>query len=118
MRLPRKSEYACLAVTDLAEHCGAEPVTMTDVAKRKTIPKKYLEQILLSLERAGYVRSTRGSGGGYELGKPPRRISLAEIARLLDGPTARVESVSRYFCEHTPVEGNKKLTRVFKDIRD
>ena len=118
MRLSRKSEYACLAMIDLAQHYRVKPVNMTDLAKRKGIPKKYLEQILLALKRAGHVKSTRGPGGGYQLAKPPRRISLAEIIRLLDGPLAPVESVSKYFYEHTPVEANKKLIRVFKDIRD
>ena len=118
MRLSRKSEYGCLAMIDLAQHYGAEPVNMTELAERNAIPKKYLEQILLTLKRAGYVGSTRGPGGGYKLAKPPRRISLAQVIRLLDGPLAPVESVSKYFYEHTPVEANKKLTRVFKEIRD
>jgi len=118
MRLSRKSEYACLAMVDLAQHYRAEPVNMTSLAKRNAIPKKYLEQILLALKRAGYVRSSRGPGGGYKLAKPPRRISLAEIIRLMDGPLAPVVSVSKYFYEHTPVEVDKRLIRIFKDIRD
>ena len=118
MRLSRKSEYALLAMIDLAEHHRVKPVNMTDLAKRKAIPKKYLEQILLTLKRAGYANSTRGPGGGYKLAKPPSQISLAEIIRLLDGPIAPVASVSKYFYEQTPTEANKKLTCVFKDIRD
>ena len=118
MRLSRKSEYACLAMIDLAEHDQAGLVKMVDLAGRKAIPRKYLEQILLILKRAGYVRSARGSAGGYKLAKPPQRISLAEIIRLLDGPLAPVESVSKHFYERTPVEANKRLTRVFREIRD
>ena len=118
MRLSRKSEYALLAMIDLAEHYRVKPVNMTDLAQRKAIPKKFLEQILLSLKRAGYVQSIRGPGGGYKLAKPPAQISLAKIIRLLDGPIAPVASVSKYFYEQTPAEANKKLTRVFKDIRD
>ena len=118
MRLSRKSEYACLAMIDLAEHHQTEVVKIVDLSSRRAIPKKYLEQILLMLKRAGFVSSARGPGGGYKLAKPPERISLAEIIRLMDGALAPVESVSKYFYEHTPVEANKKLTRVFKDIRD
>ena len=118
MQLSRKSEYALLALIDLAEHYSVKSINMTDLAARKAIPKKYLEQILLTLKRAGYVKSTRGPRGGYELAKPPPKISLAEIIRLLDGPIAPVASVSKYFYEQTPAEANKKLTRVFKDIRD
>jgi len=103
---------------DLAEHYKAGLVTIVDLARRKAVPKKYLEQILLILKRAGYVRSTRGPGGGYQLAKPPRRISMAEIVRLMDGPLAPVDSVSKYYYEHTPLEASKKLIAVFKDIRD
>ena len=118
MRLSRKSEYGCLAMIALAEGYQRGPVRMADIAKRMSIPKKYLEQILLILKGAGYVRSSRGPKGGYRLAKPPRRISLAEIIRLLDGPLAPVESVSKYFYQHSPVEANKGLIRVFKEIRD
>ncbi|HAA26176.1 MAG TPA: Rrf2 family transcriptional regulator, partial [Ruminiclostridium sp.] len=82
------------------------------------IPKKYLEQIFLQLKGAGYVRSIRGPGGGYELAKNPAEINIAEIIRLIDGPLASVGSASLYFFEHTPIERNVKLLRVFKEIRD
>ncbi len=56
---------------DLAEHYRDKPVNIADLAKRKAIPKKYLEQILLSLKRASHVESVRGPGGGT--GLPSRR---------------------------------------------
>lgn len=118
MRLSRKSEYALLALIDLAVHYKTEPVKILDVSNRNEIPKKYLEQIFLQLKGAGYVRSIRGSSGGYKLAKAPDQISLAEIIRLIDGPLASVGSASQYFFEHTPVERNEKLLKVFKDIRD
>ena len=118
MRLSRKSEYALLALIDLAEHYNTNPVKILDVSNRNKIPKKYLEQIFLQLKGAGYVRSIRGPNGGYMLAKAPEYISLAEIIRLIDGPLASVGSASRYFFEHTPVERNEKLLKVFRDIRD
>lgn len=119
MRLSRKSEYALLALIDLAKNYGKdEPAKIIEVAERNEIPKKYLEQIFLQLKGAGYVRSIRGSHGGYELAKQPNEISLAEIIRLIDGPLASVGSASIYFFEHTPIEKNEKLLRVFKEIRD
>jgi len=118
MRLSRKSEYALLALIDLAQNYGMEPVKIIEVANRNSIPKKYLEQIFLLLKGAGYVKSIRGSNGGYELAKAPCEISLAEIIRLIDGPLASVNSASRYFFEHTPVERNEKLLQIFKDIRN
>lgn len=118
MRLSRKSEYALLALIDLARNYGAEPVKIIEVANRNSIPKKYLEQIFLQLKGAGYVKSMRGANGGYELAKAPCEISLAEIIRLIDGPLASVGSASMYFFEHTPVERNERLLQIFKDIRN
>jgi len=118
VRLSRKSEYACLALIDLAEQHDQGPVKIGDISHRKSIPKKYLEQILLTLRGAGFVRSTRGPGGGYNLAHKPSEISLAEIIRLLDGALAPVESVSEYFYSHSPVEAHEKLLKVFKEIRD
>jgi len=117
--LSRKSEYALLALIDLAKHYGKdEPPKIIEIAERNDIPKKYLEQIFLQLKGAGYVRSIRGSRGGYELAKQPDKITLAEIIRLIDGPLASVGSASLYFFEHTPIEKNEKLLQVFKEIRD
>ena len=118
MKLSRKSEYALLALIDLAEHSDTRAVAASEISERKDIPKKYLDQILSLLKRGGYVRSYRGAEGGYHLARPAGEICLAEVIRLLDGPLAPVESVSRYFHEHTPVEQNDRLLDVFRDIRD
>lgn len=117
-KLSTKSEYACLALIDLTEQYGGGLAKIDDIAKRKDIPKKYLEQILLLLKRSGYLKSRRGAEGGYMLAKHPGKISVAEIVRLMDGALAPVESVSKYFYETTPIEKNKALINVFKDIRD
>jgi Rrf2 family protein len=118
MKLTTKSEYACLALIDLSEHYAAGLVKTDDIARRRNIPKKYLEQILLSLNKAGYVRSKRGTDGGYVLSKNPKDVSLAEIIRLMDGPLAPVESVSKYFYHSTPLEQSRSMTVLMKDIRD
>ena len=118
MRLSRKSEYACLALIDLAQHCGERYIRTADISTRKKIPRKYLEQILLILKRGGYVRSARGADGGYMLAKDPAKVSVAEILRLMDGPLAPVQSVSRYFYERTPIAGQRRLLGVLRDIRD
>jgi len=118
MKLSTKSEYACLALIDLAENFNKDLVKIEDISKRKDIPKKYLEQILLLLNHAGYLHSKRGVDGGYKLSKHPGKISIAEIIRLMDGALAPVESVSKYFYEHTAIEKNKRLITIFKNIRD
>jgi Rrf2 family cysteine metabolism transcriptional repressor len=118
MKLSRKSEYACLALIDLADRRQEGNVTASSISARKDIPRKYLEQILLILKRAGYVRSVRGAEGGYRLAAEPEEITLAGIFRLMDGALAPVESASEHFYEHTPTEGQKKLSQVFREIRD
>ncbi len=118
MKLSTRSEYACLALIDLARHHGEGFVSTGVIAERQEVPRQYLEQILLLLKRAGYVRSRRGTGGGYRLARDAASISMAEVIRLLDGALAPVESVSRYFYEPTPISRNPRLLQVFGEIRD
>lgn len=119
MKLSTKSEYACLALIFLAKNYNSSGLfTIGEIADAQKIPKKYLEQILLILKRGSYVKSYKGSAGGYKLAKKPIDITIAEIIRLMDGALAPVESVSKYFYEPTPIEKSKKLLAVFKQIRD
>jgi len=119
MKLSAKSEYAFLALILLAEHYDSNKlISIAEIARQQDIPKKYLEQILLILKRAGFVKSYKGADGGYKLAKKPKLIHAAEIIRIMDGALAPVESVSKYFYEPTPIEKSKKLLAVFKQIRD
>ena len=117
MRLSRKGEYACLALLHLSEAYNQRLLTITEISDSKKIPKKYLEQILLQLKGAGYVKSIRGTNGGYKLAKAPDQITLAEVVRLIDGPLAPVESASVFFYESTPIEQSEKLLDVLKEVR-
>lgn len=118
MRLSSKGEYACLAMLYLARNATAGPISTHEIAEENSIPKKFLEQILLTLKRSGYVQSRMGPEGGYFLAKPASEISLAEIIRLMDGPLAPVGSVSEYFHASSPAERSVALTSVFRDIRN
>ena len=118
MRLSVKSEYALLALGFLSNNYGKGLVKIENIANKFDIPQKYLEQILLTLRKAGYLQSKRGASGGYSLSKSPENIVLADIIRLLDGPLAPINSVSKYFYANTPIEKNQKLMAVFLDIRN
>lgn len=118
MRLTSRSEYALLALVHLARQEEGSWVTVDNIAKAQRIPRQFLEQILLALKHARYVRSAQGQRGGYCLAKPAEKITLAEIVRSLDGPIAPTDSVSRYFYGSTPIEREKSLVRLFKEIRD
>ncbi len=118
MKLTARSEYALLALVYLNRHDDDGWVSVETIALAQGIPAKYLEQILLALKRAKYLRSSKGQHGGFRLAKPANKISLAEVIRLFDGALAPTESVSEYFYESTPIEKEKSLVRVFKEIRD
>lgn len=118
MKLTSRSEYALLALVYLSRHNDEGFISVETIANAQDIPHKFLEQILLALKRAKYLRSTKGQHGGYRLAKSPKEISLAEVIRLFDGALAPTESVSRYFYESTPIEKERSLVRIFKDIRD
>jgi Rrf2 family protein len=117
MKLSKECEYAILALVDIAQS-PEDLVKINDIAKRNHIPKKFLEQILLTLKRTGYVASKRGIGGGYRLIKEADEITIAEVVRLFDGALAPVDSVSENFYEETPIEKNQKLLAIFKELRD
>ncbi|MEJ5308159.1 MAG: Rrf2 family transcriptional regulator [Anaerolineae bacterium] len=118
MKLTSRSEYALLALVYLSRHTSEEYVSAETIAQAQAIPPKFLEQILLALRRARYLRSSKGQHGGYCLAKSPDKITLAEVIRLFDGALAPTESVSQYFYESTPIEKEERLLHVFKDIRD
>lgn len=118
MRLTSRSEYALLALIYLSRNDSGSYVSVETIARAQGIPPRFLEHILLALKRARYVRSAKGQRGGYRLAKPAEKITLADIIRLLDGALAPTQSVSVYFYEATPIEKEKNLVRVFKELRD
>jgi Rrf2 family protein len=70
---------------DLAEHYGNAPVHIGDIAKRQDISVKYLEQLIIPLKKAQYIKSIRGPKGGHMLAKAPENITVGEIVRVLEG---------------------------------
>jgi Rrf2 family protein len=118
MKLTSRCEYAMLALVHLGRQKTEGLVSVDAIARTQDIPPKFLEQIMLGLKRAKFVRSSKGRQGGYQLAKSADKITLAEIVRLFDGALAPTESVSENFYESTPIEKEKKLTEVFRGIRD
>ena len=118
MKLTSRSEYAMLALVHLGRQKADKLVSVEAVAQAQSIPPKFLEQILLALKRAKYVRSSKGRRGGYQLAKSADKFTLAEVVRLFDGALAPTESVSKHFYGPTPIEKEDKLVHVFRGIRD
>jgi Rrf2 family cysteine metabolism transcriptional repressor len=118
MKLTARTEYALLALIYLTRANTDNYVPADVIAAAQGIPYKYLEQILLALNRSHFLRSAKGPGGGYKLAKPASSITVAEIIRLFDGPLAPSGSASKYFHEETPLSKEEKLVSVLKEIRD
>ena len=86
MRVSAKTEYACIAMLELAAQYGSgEPVRIRRIAERHDVPPRFLVQILLQLKGAGLVASVRGAAGGYHLVKPPQEINLGEVMEVVEG---------------------------------
>src|SRR4030065_2834815 len=94
MKITKKGEYAMRALVDLALNHNKGLRQVQDIVREEAIPEKFLEQILLILKNAGFVESKRGMGGGYFLSRPPDKISLGEVIRIIDGPLAPLDCVS------------------------
>jgi Rrf2 family transcriptional regulator, cysteine metabolism repressor len=118
MKLTARSEYALLALVHLARQNSEEVVSADSIARAKAIPPRFLEQILLTLKRARYLRSAKGQRGGYQLARPADAVTLAEIVRLFDGALAPTESTSKYFYRPSPIEKERRLLRLFREVRD
>jgi Rrf2 family protein len=91
VRISAKGEYAIKAVLDLALHRDRGLIPIQEVAMRQAIPQRYLEQVLLSLKRAGFLTSRRGSSGGYHLTRPPEELTVGAVLRAVEGAGAPFE---------------------------
>lgn len=90
MKISAKGRYALRFMIDLAEHDEGKYIALKEISRRQEISIKYLEQIVVILSRAGYVKSVRGSQGGYRLAKQPENYTAGDILRLIEGPLAPV----------------------------
>src|SRR5262249_29115800 len=93
-QLSKRTQYSLRALYALARKYGAGPVLITQLSEEEAIPRKFLEQILLSLKGTGLVISKRGRGGGYLLAQPPEEITLASVIRMTEGPLAPLPCAS------------------------
>jgi Rrf2 family protein len=85
MKISAKTEYACIAMLELASQYGSgEPVRIRRIAERHDVPPRFLVQILLQLKGAGLVDSVRGAAGGYRLIRPPEEVSLGQVMDVVD----------------------------------
>lgn len=116
MRISTKGRYSLIFMLDMARQPKDEPVKIKDAAARSGISIKYLEQIVSVLNKAGFVKSVRGSSGGYLLVRQPREYTVGEILRLSEGSLAPVACLdSEDSCEH---RGRCVTVRLYEEINN
>ena len=117
MKISTKGDYGVRALIELALHEGEGPVQRADIARRRQIPESYLDQLLGQLRRGGFVRSTRGPGGGHELAKPSAEICLLHVLESLEGSLAPLGCLADdpLEDEHDPLCGQQWVWREIYD---
>ena len=105
MKISTRGRYAIRVMLDLAEHNTGEYIPLMDIAKRQEISEKYLESIVASLSKNGFVRSLRGKGGGYQLAKAPEEYTIRSILQLTEGSLAPISCLedNPNLCERVTV---------------
>ncbi len=117
--ISQKAKYALRALVALARAGRGQTRMISEISRDQAIPKKFLEQILLELKRAGMVSSRRGRTGGYELLRAPEEIMYGEVLRLIDGPLAPLPCLSKIAyrkCADCQSEDDCEIRHVFERV--
>jgi Rrf2 family protein len=109
MRFSMKTEYGVRAVVELAANAGRGTLQSSEIARRQAIPGPFLDQVLMTLRRAGLVNSTRGPHGGHELARPPEEIGLDQVIACLEGDTVK---------KHQPDTAQTSDSRVLAQVTE
>ncbi len=120
MQISTRGRYGLRAMVDMALHMTDGPLALRVIAERQSISESYLEQVFTNLRKAGLVRASRGSQGGYELGRPAHQMTVGEIIRSLEGPIIPVHCVgepssSSSYCEREKYCSTRSFWEDFRD---
>ena len=124
MKISTKGRYALRTMIDLAMNDTGENISIKAIAARQGISTKYLEQIISTLNKAGYVKSERGANGGYRLTKKPEEYTVGMILRLTEGSLAITTCTQdeQNLCERygccTAVKVWEKINKAISDVVD
>jgi Rrf2 family protein len=95
---------------DLAQHYDEGPIQMGEIARRQGISVKYLEQLIIPLKEADFIKSVRGPKGGHMLARPPEGITIGEIVKVLEG------GIDLSDCIENPDECNRSSSCLTRGI--
>jgi Rrf2 family protein len=121
VKITFKGDYAIKSLVFLSRkyaESGERFYQISEISRDQDIPLKFLEQIFLVLRKAGYLKSHRGTNGGFALNKNPRHISLGEIVRLIEGPLAPIACVSQSAYQACGFEPRCVLRPLWAEVRN
>ena len=118
MKLSTKGRYGVKAMADLAINYGKDPISIKSISGRQNISEYYLEQLFSALRKAKLIKSIRGSGGGYILGKATKEISVYEILDVLEGPIEISNCLDSDVCTNVECCATRAVWRKIKDSID
>ncbi|MEB3319134.1 MAG: Rrf2 family transcriptional regulator [Cyanobacteriota bacterium] len=96
MPFSAKTEYGLVALIDLAgAYSSGELLATGEICRRHGIPERYLEQMLTALRKAGLLRSIRGPRGGFQLTRPPDKVTVREVEACLEGEISAIRQGER-----------------------
>jgi Rrf2 family protein len=116
MKVSTKGDYGVRALVELAHHYGEGPVPSAEIASHQQVPEPYLDQLLTTLRRAGFIRSVRGPQGGHALIRDPHDVRLSEVMVALEGSLAPLACVDDP--EACTREGGCVQREVWERVRD
>lgn len=119
--LSKKTKYGIKALTFIARQEKGTMVQIATISESENISHKFLESILLTLRKAGFLGAKKGKGGGYYLLKPSQEVKMTDVIRTLEGPIAMLPCVSlNYYekCEDCPDEDACSVHKLMIQVRD
>jgi len=116
MRVTMKGDYGLRAMIDLAAQYGRGPVPSAEIAARQHVPEHFLDQLLITLRRAGLLKSQRGPQGGHMLARPPAQITMLDVIRALEGKAAPMDPLPHL--ESRPVAASLALHEVWARVEE
>ncbi len=103
MRITTQGEYGLRCVLYIKDTAKSHPISIAEISKKESLPKSYVEQLLIKLRRSGIVESVRGAKGGYRLAKNPSKITVKDIIVALEGDTFKIickDTAKKKRCKH------------------
>ena len=119
--ISKKTKYGLKALVYIAAHDCGEMVQIATISQNQNIPHKFLESILLTLKKAGFLGSKKGKGGGYYMLKKASEVPMTDVIRILEGPIAMVPCVSLNYYEKCDDCKDEKACGVYRlmiQVRD